>query len=245
MQPQQHNFQQLGNPLPSINMSTPKSLRLGDTAPDFTALSTNGPLNLHRYIGGSWVLFFSHPADFTPVCTTELGSMAVRINEFQSRNVKLLGISIGNLDEHVNWIKDMKTIYSIEDDFPFPIVADDIGMVASLYGMIDSPTHDPTNIRRYSLIHIPLTVRSVFIIDPNKRIRAIWSYPAAIGRNIDEIIRVLDSLQLVDQSKVVTPVNWKPQDEVIIRPDVTDEEANTMFPNFRKITQYLRLTKLE
>ncbi len=237
-------LRQIASNRPNSNPAALRPLRLGDIAPDFTATTTWGTLNFHRFIGNSWVLFFSHPADFTPVCTTEIGELARRVDEWKARNVKLLGISIGSVEEHLKWIEDMKSIYKIEGDFPFPMVADDIGMVASLYGMVDSPNHDPTNVRRYSLIHMPLTVRSVFIIDPSRRIRAIWTYPASTGRNLDEMLRVLDSIQLTDRAKISTPVNWVPGDEVIIRQDVTPEEANILFPNSRKLTPYLIYTKL-
>jgi alkyl hydroperoxide reductase subunit AhpC len=220
-------------------MSKP-SLRLGSIAPNFTAETTQGTINFHEWIGDHWAILFSHPADFTPVCTTELGYVARLSEEFAKRNTKVIGLSVDNLDDHREWIKDINEINKV--DLRFPIIADKDTKVAQLYDMLDSKEHDPTNIQPSG---IPYTVRSVFIIDPKKTIRLILTYPASCGRNFDEIIRVLDSLQLTDSRKVTTPANWRPGDEVIIHPSVSDEEANKLFPGYRKVRPYLRLTKLE
>jgi alkyl hydroperoxide reductase subunit AhpC len=210
-------------------MSTPMSLRLGDTAPDFTAETTMGPVRFHEWAGSNWVVLFSHPRDFTPVCTTELGYVARLKGEFDKRNVKCIGISIDPVDSHKGWMKDIKETQGYEPNFP--IIADPERKVANTYGMMH-PAHDEV-----------YTVRTVFVIDPNKKIRLMITYPQTTGRNFDEILRVIDSLQLTDAHKVATPVNWKQGEDVIIVPAVTDEEAKTRFPKgWKALKPYLRLT---
>ncbi len=205
------------------------SLRLGDTAPDFTAETTQGPVKFHDWIGDSWAILFSHPRDFTPVCTTELGYVARLKGDFDKRGVKCIGLSIDPVDSHKGWMKDIKETQGYEPNFP--IVADPERKVANLYGMMH-PAHDEV-----------YTVRTVFVIDPKKKIRLMITYPQTTGRNFDEILRVIDSLQLTDGYRVATPVNWKQGEDVIIVPAVTDEEAKTKFPKgWRALKPYLRLT---
>lgn len=207
------------------------SLHIGDTAPDFTTDSTVGPLNLHEWAGDSWVFFFSHPADFTPVCTTEMGATARLAGEFAKRNVKPLGLSTDTADEHRAWIADVNSTQGV--DLQFPIVDDADMAIARLYDMIH-PGQSET-----------AAVRSVFIIDPNKTIRLIMTYPMSVGRNFDEIIRVIDSLQLADRAGVVTPANWQPGGDVIIPPSVSDEDAKAKFPQgFTTVLPYLRTTRV-
>ena len=204
-------------------------LRLGDLAPDFTADSTEGPIRFHDWLGGSWAILFSHPRDFTPVCTTELGYVARLKPEFDRRGVKCIGLSIDPVDSHANWARDIRDTQGQAPNFP--IIADLDRQVAALYGMMH-PAHDEV-----------FTVRTVFVIDSAKKIRLMITYPQTTGRNFDEILRVLDSLQLTDRHRVATPVNWKPGDDVIIVPAVTDEEAMGKFPRgWRALTPYLRLT---
>jgi len=205
------------------------SLRLGDTAPDFTAETTQGPVKFHDWIGDSWAVLFSHPRDYTPVCTTELGYVARLKGEFDKRHVKTIGLSIDPVDSHKGWMKDIKETQGHEPTFP--IVADPERKVANLYGMMH-PAHDEV-----------YTVRTVFSIDPKKKIRLTITYPQTTGRNFDEILRVIDSLQLTDGHRVATPVNWKQGDDVIIVPAVTDEEAKAKFPKgWKTLKPYLRLT---
>ncbi|RKP11297.1 1-Cys peroxiredoxin, partial [Piptocephalis cylindrospora] len=181
------------------------SLRLGSVAPDFTTETTHGFLRFHQWLGSSWGLLFSHPADFTPVCTSEFGFAANLAPAFKARNVKVIGLSVDDIEDHHDWISDIEEISKAF--LSFPIIADKDRAVSRLYGMLDSADHDPDNIGAAGL---PMTVRSVFIIDPEKRIRLILTYPASCGRNFDEIIRVIDSLQLTDAHHVCTPANWKP-----------------------------------
>jgi len=205
------------------------SLRLGDTAPDFSADTTAGPIDFHRWAGDSWVILFSHPRDFTPVCTTELGYVAKLRPDFDRRNVKAIGLSIDSVESHSGWRRDIKETQGFEPDFP--IIADPQKKVAGLYGMIH-PAHDEV-----------YTVRTVFVIDPKKTIRLTITYPQTTGRNFDEILRVIDSLQLTDAHRVATPVNWKQGEDVIIVPAVTDEEARSKFPKgWKALKPYLRLT---
>jgi alkyl hydroperoxide reductase subunit AhpC len=206
------------------------SLHLGDTAPDFSADTTQGALRLHDWIGESWAILFSHPRDFTPVCTTELGYVAKLKPEFDRRGVKAIGLSIDPVESHARWSEDIKNTQGQAPNFP--IVADPDRKVADLYGMMH-PAHDEA-----------YTVRTVFVIDPKKKIRLMITYPQTTGRNFDEILRVIDSLQLTDAHRVATPVNWKQGDDVIIVPAVTDAEAKDKFPNgWKALTPYLRLTK--
>ena len=205
------------------------SLRLGDTAPDFTAETTQGPVKFHDWIGDSWAVLFSHPRDYTPVCTTELDYVAQLKKKFDKQHVKTIGLSIDPVDSHKGWMKDIKETQGHEPTFP--IVADPERKVANLYGMMH-PAHDEV-----------YTVRTVFVIDPKKKIRLTITYPQTTGRNFDEILRVIDSLQLTDGHRVATPVNWKQGDDVIIVPAVTDEEAKAKFPKgWKTLKPYLRLT---
>lgn len=206
------------------------TLRLGDTAPDFTQDSTEGPISFHNWAGDSWVVLFSHPADFTPVCTTELGKTAALSSEFAKRNVKPIAISIDPLDSHGKWVKDINETQNTTVNFP--ILADADKTVSNLYDMIHPNASNTA------------TVRSVFIIDPKKVIRTTFTYPASTGRNFDEILRVIDSLQLTDSHKVATPVNWKDGDDVVIVPSIQDPaELAQRFPKgFTAVRPYLRVT---
>jgi thioredoxin-dependent peroxiredoxin len=205
------------------------ALRLGDTAPDFTAETSAGPIRFHEWIGDSWAILFSHPRDFTPVCTTELGYVARLRPEFERRGVKVIGLSIDPLEAHARWARDIQETQGHAPDFP--LIADPDRTVANLYGMMH-PAHDEV-----------FTVRTVFVIDPRKKIRLMITYPQTTGRNFDEILRVVDSLQLTDAHRVATPVNWRPGEDVIIVPAVTDEEARAKFPaGWKALKPYLRLT---
>lgn len=205
------------------------ALRLGDIAPDFTAETTHGNINFHKWIGNGWAILFSHPADFTPVCTTELGFTAKLKDEFDKRNVKAIALSVDGLQSHLDWIKDIEETQHVI--LNFPIIADGDRKVAELYDMIH-----PNETEKF-------TVRSVFIIDNNKKIRTIITYPPSTGRNFVEILRVIDSLQLTSNYSVATPVNWVDGEDVVIAPSISDEDATTKFPKgFKKIKPYLRLT---
>jgi alkyl hydroperoxide reductase subunit AhpC len=206
------------------------SLQLGDTAPDFTQESTQGPISFYEYAGNSWVVLFSHPKDFTPVCTTELGVVAKLKPEFDKRNVKVLGLSVDPLKDHEGWSKDIAETQGAA--LNFPLMADGDRKVSSLYGMIH-PNADSTH-----------TVRSVFVIGPDKKVKLTLTYPASAGRNFDEILRVIDSLQLTSDYKVSTPANWNQGEDVIILPSVSNEDAAKLFPaGFKEIKPYLRTTK--
>ncbi|MCZ6598928.1 MAG: peroxiredoxin [Planctomycetota bacterium] len=185
--------------------------RIGDTAPDFTALTTQGEITFSSWQEGSWVILFSHPADFTPVCSTELSEFAKRVDEFTRRNTKLIGLSIDSIHSHLAWRENLKQILDVE--LPYPLIADLDMKVASLYGMIH-PGESAT-----------LTVRTVFAIDPKRTIRALIYYPLNVGRNIDEIVRLIDALQTSDENGVATPVNWKPGDKVVVPPPKTVAEV--------------------
>ena len=205
------------------------SLRLGDTAPDFTIASTEGEIHFHDWIGQHWAVLFSHPRDFTPVCTTELGEVARLQPEFARRGVKVLGLSVDGLDEHQRWAGDIAETQG--QALNFPLIADPERVVSQLYNMIH-PNADNT-----------FTVRSVFIIDPSKKVRLVITYPASTGRNFQEILRVIDSLQLTDDYKVATPVNWQHGQDVIIVPVLSDEEAAKRFPKgWTALKPYLRIT---
>ncbi|KGI78670.1 peroxiredoxin [Oleiagrimonas soli] len=204
------------------------SLPLGETAPDFTADSTQGTIRFHDWSGNRWIVFFSHPKDFTPVCTTELGEFARRKDEFERRNALLLGLSVDSVDDHQRWSQDVADVGGAAPDYP--LLADPDLAVAKLYGMFH-PKADPK-----------VTVRSVFIIDPQKKVRLTLTYPPSAGRNVDEVLRVLDSLQLTDGKQLTTPVGWEPGDDVIIAPSVSDEEARKRYPDgWRALKPYLRL----
>jgi thioredoxin-dependent peroxiredoxin len=205
------------------------ALQLGDTAPDFSAVTTAGELNFHRWAGHDWVILFSHPKDFTPVCTTELGYVARLKPEFDRRSVKAIGLSVDGVDSHRKWADDIRETQG--HALNFPLIADSDRKVARLYGMIH-PQHDEL-----------YTVRTVFVIDPQKKIRLTITYPQTAGRNFDEILRVIDSLQLTDSYSVSTPVNWEVGQDVIIVPSVSDSDAERRFPlGWRAAKPYLRLT---
>ena len=205
------------------------AIRLGDMAPDFDAETTDGSINFYDYLGDSWGVLFSHPNDFTPVCTTELGGFAARKADFDKRNAKIIGLSVDSVASHKDWQNDIKETQGTA--LNFPLIADEDHHVADLYDMIHPNANDT------------LTVRSVFIIGPDKKVKLTLTYPASTGRNIEEILRVLDSLQLTANYQVATPVNWKDGDDVIITTAVSDEDAKTKFPKgFKKLKDYLRIT---
>jgi len=210
---------------------THSALRIGDIAPDFTTETSTGPISFHSWIGESWTYFFSHPADFTPVCTTEMGRTAQLAAEFAARNCKPLGLSTDTAAEHLKWIKDVNDTQNT--DLRFPIVADPDLKVARLYGMIH-PAESKTE-----------AVRSVFIIDPNKKIRLTMTYPMNVGRNFTEILRVIDALQLADAKSIATPADWQLGGDVIIPASIDNEKAKTLFPQgWDEIRPYLRVTKV-
>lgn len=204
------------------------ALQLGDIAPDFEADTTEGRIRFHDWLGNAWGVLFSHPKNYTPVCTTELGYTAKLKPEFDKRNVKAIGLSVDRLEDHHGWSKDIEETQGAA--LNFPLIADVDRKVATLYGMIHPNASDT------------FTVRSVFIIDPNKKIRLTITYPASTGRNFDEVLRVIDSLQLTDRHKVATPVNWKGGEDVIIVPALKDEDAHKLFPQgWKTLKPYLRV----
>ena len=214
------------------------SLRINDTAPDFQAQTTTGPIRFHEWIGDSWACLFSHPKDFTPVCTTELGYMAKIEPEFTKRNCKLIGLSIDPVDTHAKWAADIE---ETQGHLPrYPMIGDTDLAVAKLYNMLPA---DEAGTSEGRTAATNATVRSVFIIGPDKKIKLMLTYPMTTGRNFDEILRVLDSMQLTAKHKVATPVNWKQGEDVIITTAVTNEEAEKSFPGFKTIKPYLRTTK--
>jgi len=205
------------------------SIQLGSTAPDFSVDTTEGPIKFHEWIGNSWAVLFSHPKDFTPVCTTELGYVAKIKPDFDKRGVKVIALSVDPVDSHKKWIGDIEETQKTKMNFP--IIGDTDSKVSNLYGMIH-PEAAAT-----------ITVRSVYIIDPNKKVRATIQYPPSTGRDFNEILRVIDSLQLTDNYKVATPANWKNGDDCVISPAVSDEDAKTRFPKgWRALRPYLRMT---
>jgi alkyl hydroperoxide reductase subunit AhpC len=205
------------------------TIRLGDVAPDFTAETTEGKISFHNWLGNGWGILFSHPADFTPVCTTELGTAAKLKEEFDKRNVKMIAVSVDPLDSHMKWIGDINETQNTTMNFP--IIADENKNVANLYDMIHPNANDKQ------------TVRSVFIIGPDKKVKLTLTYPASTGRNFQEILRVIDSLQLTSNFSVSTPANWKPGDDCIVGTSVTDDEAKMKFPKgIKMVKPYLRLT---
>ena len=205
------------------------SVRIGDEAPDFTAETTEGEINFYEYLGDDWGVLFSHPKDFTPVCTTELGAVARLKPEFDRRGVKVIGLSVDPTDSHEKWGKDIEETQGARVNFP--MIADSDKKVADLYDMIHPNASDTA------------TVRSVFIIGPDKKVKLSLTYPASTGRNFDEILRVIDSLQLTANHGVATPANWKDGDDVIIVPAISDEEAKAKFPKgFTAVKPYLRIT---
>ena len=205
------------------------AIRLGDTAPDFTAETTEGTIRFHEWLGDIWGVLFSHPKDFTPVCTTELGECARIKPEFDRRNVKIIGLSVDPVDSHKGWAKDIEETQGAA--LNFPVIADPDRKIANLYDMIHPNASDT------------FTVRSVYIIGPDKKVKLMLTYPASTGRNFDEILRVIDSLQLTSNYSVATPANWKDGDDVIIVPSISDEEAKEKFPaGWKPIKPYLRVT---
>ncbi|MHB1552666.1 MAG: peroxiredoxin [Acidimicrobiales bacterium] len=205
------------------------AIRLGDTAPDFTAETTQGTIHFHEWLGDSWGILFSHPKDFTPVCTTELGAFARAKPEFDKRSTKLIGLSVDSVASHEKWASDIEQTQG--QALNFPVIGDEDHRVADLYDMIHPNANDT------------LTVRSVFIIGPDKKVKLTLTYPASTGRNVDEILRVLDSLQLSDKYQVSTPVDWRDGDDVIISTAISDDEAKVKFPKgFTALRPYLRLT---
>lgn len=205
------------------------TIRLGDEAPNFTAQTTEGEINFHEWLGDSWGVLFSHPADYTPVCTTELGTAAKYKAEFDKRNVKIVALSVDGLESHNDWIRDINETQNTTINFP--IIADEDRKVSTLYDMIHPEADDK------------LTVRSVFVIGTDKKVKLIITYPASTGRNFDEILRVIDSLQLTAYHKVATPVNWQSGEDCVIVPAVSNDEADKLFPKgYKEIKPYLRMT---
>jgi alkyl hydroperoxide reductase subunit AhpC len=205
------------------------ALQLGDTAPDFTAPTADGEIHFHEWLGDSWGVLFSHPADFTPVCTTELGAAAKLQPEFEKRGVKIAAVSVDSKEDHVAWISDINETQGA--NLNFPLIADVDRHVSELYGMIH-PNANAT-----------ATVRSVFIIGPDKKLKLSLTYPASTGRNFDEILRVIDSLQLTSKHQLATPADWKPGEDVIITPAVSNADAEKRFPGYTTVKPYLRYTK--
>jgi thioredoxin-dependent peroxiredoxin len=206
------------------------TVRIGDEAPNFTAETTEGKINFHEWKAGKWAVLFSHPRDFTPVCTTELGAVARLKSEFDKRNTKVIAVSVDPLDEHQRWVGDINEVCNTEVNFP--MIADPTKEVADLYDMIHPNASDTA------------TVRSVFVVGPDNKIKLMLTYPASTGRNFQEILRVIDSLQLTAGYKVATPADWKHGEDVIIVPGVSDDDAKKQFPNgFTAMKPYLRLTK--
>lgn len=206
------------------------TLQLGSIAPDFTARTTEGEISFHQWLGNSWCVLFSHPKDFTPVCTTEIGAASKLSSEFDKRKVKMLAISVGSVEDHKKWIPDINKTQNTKVNFP--IIGDENHQIANMYGMIHPKASDTS------------TVRTVFIIDPKKTIRLMLAYPASTGRNFNEILRVIDSLQLTDNHKVATPADWVKGQECVILPSITQpDELKQLFPKgFRTLTPYLRMT---
>lgn len=205
------------------------TIRLGDIAPNFRAITTEGEIDFYDYLGENWGILFSHPADYTPVCTTELGTTAKYKEEFDKRNVKVLALSVDGLDSHFKWIEDINETQSTTVNFP--IIADEDKTISRLYDMIH-PNASAT-----------ATVRSVYIVGPDKTVKLMITYPASTGRNFDELLRVIDSLQLTAYHKVATPANWKNGEEVVITPAVSNDQAKDLFPKgFKELKPYLRLT---
>jgi len=205
------------------------AVKLGDTAPDFTADTTEGTIRFHEYLGDSWGVLFSHPKDFTPVCTTELGEVAKLKDEWEKRNVKVLGLSVDPVEDHRRWAGDIEETQGTA--LNYPLIGDPDRKIAEAYDMIHPNANDT------------LTVRSVFVIGPDKKVKLTLTYPASTGRNFHEILRTIDSLQLTSKHSVATPVNWQHGEDVIIAPSVSDQEAGERFPGYTTIKPYLRTTK--
>jgi peroxiredoxin len=214
-------------------------IRIGDSVPNFTAGTSMGPINFHEFVGDNWCVLFSHPSDFTPVCTTEFGTTARLKDEWRKRGAKVIGLSVDGLEDHARWIADINETQHTQVNFP--IIADEDRRVSMLFGMLD-----PTTFRHGASVGETMTVRSVFIISPAKRVELILSYPAYVGRNFDEILRVLDALQLSAKYRVATPANWLPGDDTVVLPFISDEEAERMFEDqggVRKVRSYLRFVR--
>lgn len=215
------------------------ALRINDEAPDFKAKTTQGEINFHEWLGNSWGILFSHPKDFTPVCTTELGYMAGLAPEFTKRNCKIIGLSVDPVDDHHAWAKDIEETQG--NAINYPMIGDEDLKVAKLYNMLPAGEEGTSEGRTAAT---NATVRSVFIIGPDKKIKLMLTYPMSTGRNFDEILRVLDSMQLTAEHKVATPVNWKSGEDVIILPAIPDEEAKGLFPDgWKTVKPYLRIVK--
>lgn len=215
------------------------ALQLGETAPDFTADTTDGQISFHDWIGNKWAVLFSHPKDFTPVCTTELGYVAKLKPEFEKRNVKIIGLSVDTVDDHRRWAKDIEETQGTAPNYP--MIGDSDLAVAKLYGMLPATAGDTAS-GRTAMDNA--TVRNVYVIGPDKKVKLMITYPMSTGRNFDEVLRVIDSLQLTADHKVATPVNWKQGEDVIIVPAVKNEEAKEMFPDgWEEVKPYLRVVK--
>jgi thioredoxin-dependent peroxiredoxin len=212
------------------------ALQIGDTAPDFEAQTTDGPIKFHDWMGDSWAVLFSHPKDFTPVCTTELGYMAKIKPEFDERNVKVIGLSVDPVDNHADWVKDIEETQGHAPNYP--IIGDHDFEVSKLYGMLTSDVSGDPGLRTPADNQ---TVRNVFVIGPDKKVKLILVYPMTTGRNFDEVLRVIDSLQLTAQHKVATPVNWKQGEDVIIAGSVSDDEAKEIFGEWDSPKPYIRV----
>lgn len=212
------------------------SLRINDTAPDFKAKTSEGDVSFHDWIGDGWAVLFSHPKDFTPVCTTELGSLAKMKSEFEKRNVKVMGLSVDSVEDHIKWLDDIKDVTGIKPNYP--IIADEKLEVAKLYNML--PTSLTASAEGRTAVDNQ-TVRTVFVVGPDKKIKLFLTYPMATGRNFHELLRVIDSMQLTAKHKVATPADWKKGEEVIIVPAVKEEEAKKLFPGgWKTLKPYLR-----
>jgi len=216
-------------------LSQQRSVRIGDVAPNFETQSQLGPFNLYDFAGNSWCIIFSHPRDFTPVCTTELGRVGQLNEEWKKRNVKVCALSVDTVEHHREWIKDIKEI--VHCDVNYPILDDHDYKISVLYGMLDRS--------HLSTAGMPFTVRNVFVIDPKKVVRLVLSYPASTGRNFDEILRVIDSLQLTDSHKVATPADWKLGQPMVVLPTVSTENAHKLYSDVREIKPWYRLTSLQ
>ena len=214
------------------------SLRINDVAPDFTAETTQGTIRFHEFVGDSWVVLFSHPKDFTPVCTTELGAVASLEQQFASRGVKVLGLSVDKVSDHGKWAQDIKDVSGA--DVTFPIIGDFDLKVAKLYDMLPAEEGDSCE-GRTPANNAP--VRTVFVVGPDKKIKLTLAYPMTTGRNFDEILRVLDSMQLTSKHPVATPANWKQGDDVIITGGVSNDDAAVKFPGYKTVKPYLRTTQ--
>ncbi|CDK25917.1 unnamed protein product [Kuraishia capsulata CBS 1993] len=229
---------QVGVRFRTFNAAEQPRIRINSIVPNFKAPTTLGDIDFHEFISGSWTVLFSHPADFTPVCTTELGAFAALKPEFDARNVKLIGLSAEGVEKHKAWVKDIEDVSLEGKEFSYPIIGDESREVAFLFDMVDEEGFNNIN---GGLVQ---TIRSVFIIDPSKKVRLIMTYPASTGRNSAEVLRVIDALQLTDSKGVVTPIDWTSGKDVIIPPTVSDEDAKAKFGEFRKIKPYLRFTKV-